>query len=109
MQLSRAILFALLLPCAAGAEPLISGASEEGATFAAVQEAFRARVIDAFPAGTTEADLLARLTNEGFVLMDGYAEVLKSGFPCDVVWRVLWNVNNGIVTDLDVVHDGICL
>jgi hypothetical protein len=109
MRLSKVLLFALLLPAPAWAEPLISGPSAQGATFAAVEEAFRARVIDAFPAGTREADLLARLTDEGFVLIDGYAEVLQPGLPCDVIWRVLWNVNNGIVTDLDVVHDGICL
>jgi hypothetical protein len=74
-----------------------------------VEQAFRARVIDAFPAGTTDVDMVARLTAEGFTLLDGYAEVEKWGFPCNTVWRVLYSVNNGLVTDLDVVHAGICL
>jgi hypothetical protein len=110
MRLNRAVLIAaILLPVAALAEPLIDGASRRGPTFDAVEQAFRTRVIDAFPAGTTEADLIARLTDEGFTMIHGYAEVSRFGFPCRTIWRVLWNVNNGIVTDLDVVHGGVCL
>jgi hypothetical protein len=110
MRLNRiALVVALLLPGLAGAAPLIDGPSQRGATFEAVEQAFRARVTDAFPAGTTAAEMETRLTAEGFTLLDGYAEVEKRGFPCNIVWRVLYSVNNGLVADLDVVHAGICL
>ena len=109
MRLSRAILVLMLFPLAAWAEPLIDGPSAQGPTFEAVEQAFRARVLDAFPEGTPLADMTARLTAEGFTIYDGYAGVEKQGFPCDIIWRVLWNEDNGFATDLDVVHDGICL
>jgi hypothetical protein len=109
MRLNRIVLVLALLPGMAWAEPLIDGPSRRGATFDAVEQAFRARVRDAFPAGTTAAEMEARLTAEGFTLLDGYAEVERQGFPCDVVWRVLYSVENGLVADLDAVHAGICL
>ncbi len=109
MRLNRVILFALLLPTAAWAEPLISGPSAEGPTFESVEEAFRARVTEAFPEGTPLADVTARLTDEGFTILDGYAEIETPRFPCDIIWRVLWVEKDGIATGIDVVHGGICL
>jgi hypothetical protein len=85
MRLNKIALILALLPAMASAEPLIDGPSQRGATFETVEQAFRARVIEAFPAGTTAADMEARLTSEGFTLLDGYAEVEKFGFPCNVV------------------------
>ncbi len=109
MRLSSVALIAILLPCAALAEPLIDGPSRRGPTFEAVEQAFRARVTDAFPPGTPLPDMVARLTDEGFDILDGYGEIERFGFPCNVVWRVLWRENNGIVTEVDVLHGGVCL
>jgi hypothetical protein len=111
MRRSNWFLAAMLtvLPLEAFAEPLIAGASKQGATFEAVEDAFRARVIEAFPADTPLADVAARLTLEGFTMLEGYAEISKPGFPCRVVWRVVWTENDGMATDIDAVHDGIWL
>ncbi|MGL5012149.1 MAG: hypothetical protein ACRC6I_19965 [Paracoccaceae bacterium] len=110
MRLNRFVLAAVLVwPLGAGAEPLISGPSAEGPSFEAVQEAFRARVLEAFPADTPLTEVSERLTAEGFTMLEGYAEVIDQGFPCDVVWRVLWTEVDGMATDIGVVHNGICL
>jgi hypothetical protein len=111
MQQSNWFLATILtfLPLEAVAEPLITGASEQGATFEAVEDAFRARVVEAFPTDTPLADVAARLTAEGFTMLEGYAEISEPRFPCDVVWRVVWTEKDGIATDIDAVHDGICL
>jgi hypothetical protein len=110
MRLNKFVLvFAMVLPGLALAEPLIDVPSQRGETFEAVEQAFRARVIEAFPDGTTVADLEARLTEEGFTFYEGYAEIRKRGLPCNIIWRVLYSNDNGLVTDLDGVHYGICL
>jgi hypothetical protein len=106
---SLVLVLAMVLPGLALAEPLIDGPSQRGETFEAVEQAFRARVTEAFPDGTTIADLEARLTEEGFTFFEGYAEVKKWGLPCNIIWRVLYSNDNGLVTDLDVVHGSICL
>lgn len=109
MRLSRFVLGLCMLPGVALAEPLIDGASKEGASFAIVEQAFRARVAEAFPAGTPLADVTARLTAEGFTMLDGYGEFVDHGWVCDVIWRVLWTEVDGKATDIDVMHNGVCL
>jgi hypothetical protein len=105
----------VLLPMTAMAEALMSGAARRGPTEAAVQEAFRQAVEAAFPPGTREAALAARLTNEGFGRFPPdptgtvYAEFSRFSFPCRLIWRIIWKTEGDNVRDLDVVYGRACL
>jgi len=80
--------------------------------------AFRARVTDAFPPGSSEADLLERLRAEGFrrrIYGEGsppktpwaFFEVPLSG--CVVTWRVRWQARDGRIVSAAGDQDAVCL
>ena len=81
------------------------------------RRAFRARVTDAFPPGSSEADLLERLRAEGVtrrIYGEGnppktpwaFFEVPRSG--CVVTWRARWQARDGRIVSAVGDRDPAC-
>jgi hypothetical protein len=79
---------------------------------------FDRRIHEHFPIGSSAADLIRELRQQGFdpspdrgdsPLLHVYS-LRKSGFPCNLELRVIWTADgSGTVTMADGAYGGICL
>ena len=79
---------------------------------------FDRRIHERFPIGSSAADLIRELRQQGFdpspdradsPLLHVYS-LRRSGFPCNLELRVIWTADgSGTVTMADGAYGGICL
>ncbi|MGU3360290.1 hypothetical protein ACLBWX_08155 [Methylobacterium sp. M6A4_1b] len=95
--------------------PLVQGLPDR---FAEADIAFRARVADIFPPGFPEADLIRRLSAEGFAQHSTgasdtpetrWAFVRLPMSACVVTWRVRWQARDGHLVTATGDQGATCL
>ncbi|KMO27782.1 hypothetical protein VP06_29850 [Methylobacterium aquaticum] len=90
------------------------------ARFADADSAFRARVAEAFPLGSSEEILIRRLRGEGFDVhaLDRRgsdrseargASVSLPSSACTLTWRVRWRAQAGTIVSASGDYGGTCL
>ncbi|CAX25041.1 protein of unknown function [Methylorubrum extorquens DM4] len=83
-------------------------------SFQEADQAFSARILSKFPAGSPEADLIQALDAQGFQRRD-IGKVRSSSFvqqalPCKLMWDVDWSANEGgEITHIEARYHGVCL
>ena len=111
--------------------PLAANLPEE---FTVASAEFRMRVLERFPLGSPESELVSSLSEQGFTKKNVYGDAVwvdrgfqlnKSGsalhvltltpgpgmsFPCRLVWNVTWRANDaGKLAEIYAEHHGICV
>lgn len=72
---------------------------------------FERRVATRIAVPISEAELVARLKDQGFSVKQGYGEAIfeKWRFPCRLAWRVSWESRNGTVDRIAGRYGATCL
>ena len=72
---------------------------------------FKRRVFARYPLPFPQDELISELKAEGFSISENIrmAEFTKQQFPCNLIWRIKWEIENSSIVELDAVYGGICL
>ena len=72
--------------------------------------AWSGRLIERFPAGTSETDVAARLREEGFVIIPeaNKADFYWSRFPCGHFLGAVWKAVDGKITTIEGTYGTAC-
>lgn len=113
-----AVPFAVLRPSAQDT-PMPALVRGHPARFAEAPPAFRARIAEAFPPGSSEVVLIQRLRAEGFDLQnldiqgayldERQANLARPSSACALTWRVRWRAERGQIVSASGAYGGVCL
>ena len=72
---------------------------------------FERRVLAQYPLPFPQGELISELDAQGFAISEDIrmAEFTKQQFPCNLIWRIKWEIENSSIVELDAVYGGICL
>ena len=77
---------------------------------------FQKRVDDTFPIGTRNAVVVEHLSSQGFSTstlhpdFERIASFSTSDFPCNLVWRIHWTVDeDDRLSTIKAIYGGVCL
>lgn len=70
--------------------------------------AWSGRLMERFPAGTSEADVAVQLRKEGFVINANKADFYWSRFPCGHFLSAVWEADDGNVTTITGTYGTAC-
>lgn len=79
--------------------------------FQAADQEFKQRVENLLNTRMSIENLTAELEQQGFNVFESsqYALFEKPYFPCTLIWRIRWDDNSGIATNLFAKYGGSCL
>lgn len=111
-----AVVIGIGLSACQGTRPAIAK-NLPGGTWHDVSSAFNARVQSRFPIGSSEADMLAELRREKFMISTDKSDsryqfsALRDlpGFPCRLSWTIQWGSDAGKISEIHGAHGGSCL
>ncbi|MEP3278592.1 MAG: hypothetical protein ABJN26_18660 [Stappiaceae bacterium] len=79
--------------------------------FEAADQEFQRRVLDRFPLPMATTELVAKLRRQGIEIDHGsrLARFSRSGFPCNLNWRVSWVDEDGQVVAIAGEFGAVCV